>query len=403
MLELDETLFVEHKSGVGDNTTHGLMKAVASFANTLGGWVLLGVKDGKPLDVAPDWANPEAPPLVDFVRDHLRHEIDPLPAFEAKVMTLPSGPCVGVLRVYESTDTPHLSIRTGAAYVREVAGDRDMSAPGAAGSGRHRERVYQAVQIRSRAQLLELAERGKAAAQRVSRLLDAPQPLPLIADRLPMRLEPLPRGGFQPEFDTSPAIVVRLAPLTLSPRLQGWATTADCSSALLTGSETLSRRKGLGADWVEPDPSGAAVTIPLPDRGIHADGAGLVLSASAHLVLDGAGVAGAAFSLSPPDDERRRSWLRSEGLTELIEPLISAAAELLCAGEFLGRARCQIDLLQIPRVFFLEGAGEKGRQWVPTSSDLPLPAETAQIRAIAQRAANALWRSAGFGAWDSPA
>ncbi len=316
-------------------------------------------------------------------------------------MTLPTGRRIGVVRVYESTDTPHISIRSGAVYVREVAGDRDTAAPGKAGSSRHRERAYQAVQIRSREQLLELAERGKAAVERVGHLLDAPQPLPLIADHLPLSLEPIPAGGMQPEYDATPAIVVRLAPLTLSPRFRGWATTADCSSALLAGGEQLSGRAGLSPEWVEPDPSGAAVTVPVSDSGVHTDGAGLALSASAHLALDGAGVAGAAFSLSPPDDARRRSWLQLDQLVDLIEAPTAAAADLLCGAEFLGRARCQVDLLQIPRVFFLNQAGEKGRPWVPTSSDLPLPAESAQIRTMARRAANALWRSAGVGAWDS--
>ncbi len=401
MLKLDETLFIEHKSGVGNDSTHKLMTAVSSFANTLGGWVLLGVQNSKPLDDTPDWADPNAPPLVDFVRDRLRHEIDPLPAFEARVMTLPTGSRVGAIRVYESSDTPHLSIRTGAVYVREVAGDRDAASSGQAGPGRHGERVYEAMQIRNRAQLLELAERGRAATKRIGQLLEAPQPLPLIADYLPLGLEPTPGGGMQPRFDTTPAIVVRLAPLTLPPRFRSWATTADCASALQSGGEQLSGRAGLGPDWVEPDPSGAAIKVPVNDSGIHTDGAGLALQASAHLVLDGAGVAGAAFSLSPPDDERRRSWLRLDELTNLIEKPISAAADLLREGEFLGRARCQIDLLQVPAVFFLDHAGEKGRHWVPTSSDLPLPATTEQVRAVARRAANALWRSAGVGAWDS--
>ena len=39
-------------------------------------------------------------------------EIDPLPAFEARVIEHADGP-VGVVRVYESSDTPHVSIRSG--------------------------------------------------------------------------------------------------------------------------------------------------------------------------------------------------------------------------------------------------------------------------------------------------
>lgn len=38
MLELDETLYVEHKSDIGRDSAYGLISAVASFANTIGGW-----------------------------------------------------------------------------------------------------------------------------------------------------------------------------------------------------------------------------------------------------------------------------------------------------------------------------------------------------------------------------
>jgi len=128
------------------------------------------------------------------------------------------GSRIGVIRVYESSDTPHMSVRSGAVYIREVAGDSDASAPGKVGPGRHGERVYRASQIRSRAQLLELAERGKSASERVERLLDPHSPLPLVADHLPLRLAPTSNTGLQATSGASPAIVVRLAPLTLSPR-----------------------------------------------------------------------------------------------------------------------------------------------------------------------------------------
>src|SRR4051812_29886572 len=86
MLRLDETLFVEHKSNIKTDESYNLMRAVASFANTLGGWLLIGVRDGKPVADPGSWADQSGPPLVDQVRDRLRHELDPLPAFEARVM-----------------------------------------------------------------------------------------------------------------------------------------------------------------------------------------------------------------------------------------------------------------------------------------------------------------------------
>jgi len=403
MLDLDETLFVEHKRGAGEEGAYGLVKAVAAFANTLGGWVLLGVHGGKPLEEPADWALPDAPPLVDFVRDHLRGEVDPLPPFEAKVMEHELGR-IGVIRVYESSDTPHIAIRSGSVFVREVAGVRDATKTGNPSAGRQGERLHEVTQIRNRAQLLELAARGRAAADRAAGLVDPAHPLPLVSSYLPMDLEALPKRGFQPVPSHKPAIVIRMVPLTLPPRFQSWATTADCAAAVLSGVETLARRPGLSNDWVDPDPSGAGAQVPVNEGSpFHTDGAGLALPSGAHLVLDGAGVAGAALSLSPPDDERRRSWLRADQLVNLIRLPMLAAASLLGTGEFLGRTRCQIDLIGLTRAFLLENAGEGGRLWMPTSGEISLPADDAQIDALAQRAANAFWRGAGVPAWDSPA
>lgn len=92
MLELDETLFVEHKGDLGEDTNYQLAKAISAFANTLGGWLLLGVKNGKPNGSTANWTSAgQGPTLVDMVRDRLRGEIDPLPAFEARVLSHTDG------------------------------------------------------------------------------------------------------------------------------------------------------------------------------------------------------------------------------------------------------------------------------------------------------------------------
>ena len=84
MLKLDETLFIEHKSGIGEpKNWFKLRQAMASFANTTGGWLLLGVRDSEiVVDSTAVWAQDGARPLVDLVRDRVRGRIDPLPAFE---------------------------------------------------------------------------------------------------------------------------------------------------------------------------------------------------------------------------------------------------------------------------------------------------------------------------------
>lgn len=402
MLELDETLFVEHKFGIESGEGFGLAKAVASFANTIGGWLLVGVKDGEPVGSEEGWARAEAPTLVDAVRDRLRGEIDPLPAFEARVLEHARGP-VGVIRVYESADTPHISVRTGAIFVREVAGVDTVNLPRRPGAGLRGERAYAAAQIRSRTQLLELAERGRLAAARVNGLLDPLRPLPLISERLGPNFEPLASGGVQPVPMSRPQIIVRLLPLTVGPRLRGWATTASASAATLGVAEFLSMKRGLDNGWAEPDPSGVAVAVPLDPGAIHQDSVGMTLGAIARVVFDGAGIAGASLELEPPSDEGRRRRIRLSALAgDLIHPVVVAAAKLLTDGEFLGRARGQIDLIGIGRALLLEEGGREGvgRPWIPSAGDLILPVDSQQTEALALRSANAYGRSAGIQAWD---
>ena len=123
MLELDESLFVEHKRDIGKGESFQIAKAVTSFANTLGGWLLIGVHEGKPYTSKSSWASNEAPALMDMIRDRLHGEVDPLPAFEARVMHPPGMDTpIGVVRVYESSDTPHIVVSTGSVFVREGAG-----------------------------------------------------------------------------------------------------------------------------------------------------------------------------------------------------------------------------------------------------------------------------------------
>src|SRR5262245_19528878 len=114
MLRLNETLFVEHK---GAEPEYPLAKAVASFANHLGGWVLVNVGGGatpRPLGALPTWVR-RSPTAIDAVRDRLDGRIHPLPPFEARPLQRDDG-TVLVIRVYESADTPHI-LEDGAVYV----------------------------------------------------------------------------------------------------------------------------------------------------------------------------------------------------------------------------------------------------------------------------------------------
>jgi hypothetical protein len=404
MLALDETLFVEHKSDIRPDSAYNLVRSVAAFANTVGGWLLIGVRDGKPIGSREPWAREdEAPTLVDAVRDRLREEIDPLPAFEAKLFPHPGGP-VGVVRVYESSYAPHAALRSGSVFVREVAGVSDASDAGRPGAGARGQRRYETTQIRNRAQLLELAARGRAAAERVRGLVDPARPLPLIADGLGLAFERVDEHRVQPRPNSRGNIYVRLAPYTLVPRFRGWVTTAAGSAAVLSAAEQLAHRPGLTTSWAIPDPAGVAIDVPL-DRGrIHRDAAGGGLDTLARVVVDGVGVSGSALELAGPEDGERRAWMDLHALAnDLIAPTIRAAVHMLERAEVLGRAWCQIDLVGLAAAMLIEGSGNREpRFWVPTGADLTLPAEDKQVADLALRAAYAFGCGARMPAWDPP-
>src|SRR5262245_1921307 len=94
MIREGETL-VELKAGTPKD---GIGPTVTSFANTLGGWLILGVEDKNRVVVG--WKPSGRADIVDYLRERLRQEVDPLPPFAARGMEI-EGRQVGVVRVYE--------------------------------------------------------------------------------------------------------------------------------------------------------------------------------------------------------------------------------------------------------------------------------------------------------------
>jgi hypothetical protein len=404
MLDLDETLFVEHKGDIGDDkdTIYGLVSTVAAFANTYGGWLVIGVTNRKPNGNAGRWSDPEddAPTLVDAIRARLRGEIDPLPAFEARVIQHADGP-VAVVRVYESSDTPHVVLRSGAVFVREPAETRNAADPKRSGGGSRAERAYQATRIRSRQQILELAERGRQANARVLELLDPATSPPLVINGLAI-------GAFfeQVAIQTMRGhIVVRMAPYTATPRFGGWATTTEAATRIIAAAEELSDVHGLTGDWLRPDPSGGTVAVSNNQDTQHTDATGVPLETNSRVVLDAAGVVGAALELLPPPTDRGliRPMQLDQIAKEYITRVVRAVANLLTAAEFLGRARCHIDLFYLWNGVRIQQQGpEDPNRWVPTGADVSLPADESDLEAVSLLAAYAYGRSAGLGFWDPP-
>ena len=110
LINYGEDLLVERKRELPDAVRFGA--TVASFANTIGGWIPLGVEDVGTIAGYP------TEPTLD-VQSHLGHllrnEVEPVPPFAAAVRQIDGAP-VTIVRVFESEDSPVLVRRTAGVY-----------------------------------------------------------------------------------------------------------------------------------------------------------------------------------------------------------------------------------------------------------------------------------------------
>jgi len=151
------------------------------------------------------------------VRQVLDRHVEPIPPFAATVMG-EAGEAVGVVRVHESADTPHITKPDGAIYVRSVAADRR----------------YHSLPLESQATLFALAERGERAALEAKKLFAATR-TPLMEAAL--RLEHIGGGSL---FIRGAAALLRAVPLTHH-RMTEWAVTEEAREALFQVVTRLAR------------------------------------------------------------------------------------------------------------------------------------------------------------------
>jgi hypothetical protein len=111
---------VEFKASVPKKD--GLAPSVAAFANSGGGWLLLGVRDDGSVC---GFSAPGAANLHDWLRDSLQSRIDPLPLFRTRIVATGEGE-VAVVRIPASVSTPHVLCGTGVVLERVTGGKRPI-------------------------------------------------------------------------------------------------------------------------------------------------------------------------------------------------------------------------------------------------------------------------------------
>jgi len=376
LLAESETLFVEHKAGIAKGEGYQLAKAVGSFGNTLGGWVLVGVQDGKPI---PDW-EPPGGGFVDAVRQRLEGQLDPLPSFAADVLPIGDS-TIGVVRVYESTDTPHILLVDGSVVVREPAQDAKLRKRG----------KYEATPIRSHYELAQLMQRGRVAEETATSRLDS-EALPFLQESL----------QFQ-----GPALILRAAPLNLSSRWREWAV----SEAGVEAMRQLAEASPADNPEVEaptPHPTGVAVTTYERDwvkwvahgyrsfRGVRTaavDGGGGIGLRLGYRIVEGSG--------------NTYDWkqLADNGeLEALLSPLVKAMADTLSNAEQLGRYAVHLIWLRMEELFRVEpqnaGEGSPPRH-VPGGGFLTVDGlgDSSEREKLVRQWSEELLRATGLAVW----
>lgn len=369
MLTENETLFVEHKSNIGEEAFQ-VAKAVCSFANMLGGWVLIGVnRHGKPSA----WSGCPPSQLTDRVRDVLQtNRVDPIPAFAATVHDYnyegESWP-IGLVRVYESADTPHV-MGNGQVFVRSVAQDRDAR------------RVYRAGGVETQVALLGLADRGRSGVDR-ARGKFRPDRAPLAARNIG-----LPVGAMAVAEEAR--VSLRAVPVTGN-RLTDWSVSHGARLALENAAVALAGHSHRDAMHLAPHASGLVVSRRssdfLPDR-----------DADVAAVTDAAGVVAASIRLHVADGGEPVGLTLTEVRALLVRPLLNAVVSVLNSAEAYGRVLFELRFGWLDGVVAVKDAD--GHRSIP--SDLPiggelaLPATNDEVTTLAHRWRSDIGRAAGF-------
>lgn len=349
-----ETLFVERKEA---EPKKGFGSPVASFANTLGGWLLLGIGDsGEVVGFDPGSGD-----FTDKVRHKLSLEVDPLPPFAAALLSLDEKQ-IGVIRVFESSDTPHVVTKTGSVPVREPGGTRN---------------------VRSRSELIDLARRGEDARRLASERLEC---LPYVQARLRERpvAQKLPMRQ----------VIVRLAPLTRAEDFPNRIlSTSFGRSALETGSAIFPG---------PPSPTKPVTELSFGQRGFTATATRGGCHHRSRVMADAGGLLVTSLEY-PRIPGPERTHLNPQVIEEDLHTLFGGLAALCDKLDSHGRAVCDLLFRGYQGVEFIHqraGGGSIPADEIHVSGEITMPPDEGEIEEVARRFSNELARSTGLEVWQ---
>lgn len=336
--------------------------AVASFANTLGGWILLGVDDDGTVH---GWeAEPRKTDLQSHLGQLLRAQVDPLPPFVAAYQEVEGKP-IAVMRIFESSDVPHVERGTGAIYVRTSAGKVPLDRHDA---------------------VLALAQRGRDAEREAHRRL--PTSWIVQSELTPPDVDQarIARGGDPDSF----VVVVRAAPLTVSPAMRDWPISGSGVAACCQLAEDL-----LGGVRTAPavQPRARGVVVRKGER------VGGVTGEDWHVTVAADSMGLVACELRRP----ARNFLQTDVLRrEMIRPAIEAVCRLLDEAEAVGRAVCDMWFSSRKDMIVAIPSESNPRAMdFHVSSEISIPADEEERAAMGRRWEREIARELGEARWES--
>ncbi len=334
-----EDLLVERKRQPPDPPKFGA--AVASLANTLGGWVLLGVDDDGTVH---GWQKPERLDLQSHLGAVLAAQVDPLPPFVSDMREVDGKP-IGVIRVFPSADVPHIVRGTGAVYVRSAKGKEPIDD--------HRT-------------LLELARRGADAELLARRRLAE---LPPVGNALtPPDWQP---SGSTSATDINERYIVRAAPISVTPALAEWPITKRAAAELaVLVVELLPPAPPMGARDEQAPPTVAPFA-----RGVIVEAQRDCPYGTADkvtTVADAGGVIGIAIRRGHSGE--RFDVRLGVILDEVLVPAANAIAKILTAAEACGRVAIDLWMILPDGAQVSEAWREPIPREIQVTRDLTVPA-----------------------------